>query len=58
MLEKALLRLWPFEEPPERWVAVVGVSVLSLIAVAGFTLTLYETSREWLLLSLGPRSAT
>ena len=41
MLEKALLRLWPFEEPPERWVAVVGVSVLSLIAVAGFTLAIY-----------------
>ncbi|MFA7261532.1 MAG: penicillin-binding protein 1A [Caulobacter sp.] len=41
MLEKALLRLWPFEEPPERWVAVVGVSVLSVIAVAGFTLAIY-----------------
>jgi penicillin-binding protein 1A len=41
MLEKALLRLWPFEEPPERWVAVVGVSVLSLIAVAGFALAIY-----------------
>ena len=41
MLEKALLRLWPFEEPPERWVAIVGVSVLSLIAVAGFTLAIY-----------------
>ncbi|MCF8505522.1 MAG: penicillin-binding protein 1A [Caulobacter sp.] len=41
MLEKALLRLWPFEEPPERWVAVVGVTVLSLIAVAGFTLAIY-----------------
>jgi len=41
MLEKALLRLWPFEEPPERWVAVVGVSVLSVIAVAGFALAIY-----------------
>jgi len=41
MLEKALLRLWPFEEPPERWVAIVGVTVLSLIAVAGFTLAIY-----------------
>jgi hypothetical protein len=42
MLEKALLRLWPFEEPPERWVAVVGVSVLSLMAPsAGFTLAMY-----------------
>ncbi|MDP1737773.1 MAG: penicillin-binding protein 1A [Caulobacter sp.] len=41
MLEKALLRLWPFEEPPERWVAVVGISVLSVIAVAGFALAIY-----------------
>ncbi|MFZ5668025.1 MAG: penicillin-binding protein 1A [Pseudomonadota bacterium] len=41
MLEKALLRLWPFEEPPERWVAIVGVVVLSVIAVAGFSLAIY-----------------
>jgi penicillin-binding protein 1A len=41
MLEKALRRLWPFEEPPERWVAVVGVTVLSVIAVAGFALAIY-----------------
>jgi len=41
MLESALRRLWPFEEPPERWVAVVGVAVLSLIAVAGFALAIY-----------------
>ena len=41
MLEKAFRRLWPFEEPPERWVAIVGVSVLSVIAVAGFALAVY-----------------
>jgi|SRR5215217_832572 len=41
MLEKALRRLWPFEEPPERWVVVVGVTVLSVIAVAGFALAIY-----------------
>ena len=41
MLEKAFRRLWPFEEPPERWVAIVGVSVLSVIAVAGFALAIY-----------------
>lgn len=41
MLESALRRLWPFEEPPERWVAVAGVAVLSVIAVAGFALAIY-----------------
>jgi penicillin-binding protein 1A len=41
MLEKAIRRLWPFDEPPERWVAVVGVSALSVIAVAGFALAIY-----------------
>jgi penicillin-binding protein 1A len=41
MLEKALRRLWPFDEPPERWVAIVGVSALSVIAVAGFALAIY-----------------
>ncbi len=41
MLEKAIRRLWPFDEPPERWVAIVGVSALSVIAVAGFALAIY-----------------
>ncbi len=41
MLEKAIRRLWPFDEPPERWVAVVGVSALSVIAIAGFALAIY-----------------
>ncbi|ATQ43190.1 penicillin-binding protein 1A [Caulobacter mirabilis] len=41
MLEKALRRLWPFEEPPERWVVVVGVTVLSVIAAGGFALAIY-----------------
>jgi len=28
-------------EPPKRWVAIAGISVLSLIAVAGFSLAIY-----------------
>ena len=32
----------PFNfRPPERWVAVAGIAVLSVIAVAGFSLAIY-----------------
>jgi membrane carboxypeptidase/penicillin-binding protein len=28
-------------KPPERWVAIVGVAVLSIVAIAGFAIALY-----------------
>jgi penicillin-binding protein 1A len=32
---------WPVFNPPERWVAVVGIGVLGVIAVAGFAIAIY-----------------
>ena len=32
---------WPVVNPPERWVAMTGIVVMSMIAVAGFALAIY-----------------
>ena len=32
---------WPVFNPPERWVAVLGIGVLGVIAVAGFAIAIY-----------------
>ncbi len=33
--------VWPVFNPPERWVAVLGIGVLSIIALAGFAIAIY-----------------
>jgi penicillin-binding protein 1A len=35
------MRLWNLVKPPERWVAIAGVTVLSIVAVAGFAIAIY-----------------
>jgi len=41
MSEKAARASWPVFSPPERWVAILGIAVLSVIAVAGFAIAIY-----------------
>ena len=41
MSDKKSRGVWPVFNPPERWVAVLGISVLSVIAVAGFAIAIY-----------------
>jgi penicillin-binding protein 1A len=41
MSEKRARGVWPVFNPPERWVAILGIAVLSVIAVAGFAIAIY-----------------
>jgi len=41
MSEKRANGVWPVFNPPERWVAIVGIAVLGVIAVAGFAIAIY-----------------
>jgi penicillin-binding protein 1A len=41
MSDKKSRGVWPVFNPPERWVAVLGIGVLSVIAVAGFAIAIY-----------------
>jgi penicillin-binding protein 1A len=41
MSEKQDRGVWPLFNPPERWVAILGIAVLSVVAVAGFAIAIY-----------------
>ncbi|RYF95316.1 MAG: penicillin-binding protein 1A [Caulobacteraceae bacterium] len=41
MSDKKSRGVWPVFNPPERWVAVLGIGVLGVIAVAGFAIAIY-----------------
>jgi penicillin-binding protein 1A len=41
MSDKKSRGVWPVFNPPEQWVAVLGIGVLGVIAVAGFAIAIY-----------------
>ncbi|MDQ0462874.1 penicillin-binding protein 1A [Caulobacter ginsengisoli] len=41
MAKSGFLERWPILNPPERWVAVLGISIFSTVALAGFAIAIY-----------------